>query len=435
VRRSVVVSVIAGVILFVPGSITGATEPVPAATFTPHFERERVWNPATDDWEPAIAAAPNSPWIYHLTTRYGGPRACERCPDPAIVLRASSDFGRTWGRDRFVCTCPGFRGQNDPQIEVAQDGTVYVVWIHGYVPGVTFSKSSDHGRTWTEPIEVATSLSFSDKPILAISRSGRHVYIAFNASDSYFVASHDYGRTFSEPVRSNDDNRYYFAGGGAVARDGTVYFAEQAYHQNSKGTVELYVITSTDGGRSWTQHLVDVSEEQPPCHFFGCPLYYFGPQDALAVDSAKTLMVAYNATFATRTPQELYVRTSDDRGETWSDRILVSPDRPRVNAAFPAIAAGPHPGDFRVLWQDNRNGRRAWNTWYLRTTDGGLTWGPTARLSDRPNGAPYKSRAGYEFPYGDYFEVAVDRSGVNHVIWGEAPHYVGPGGSWYTRGV
>jgi len=49
-------------------------------------------------------------------------------------------------------------------------------------------------------------------------------------------------------------------------------------------------------------------------------------------------------------------------------------------------------------------------------------------------GAPYKTEAGYFFPYGYYLEIAVDRKGMTHVIWGEGLSYIGPGGSWYTRG-
>ncbi len=56
------------------------------------------------------------------------------------------------------------------------------------------------------------------------------------------------------------------------------------------------------------------------------------------------------------------------------------------------------------------------------------------RLSDLGAGAPYKTASGYAFPYGDYFEIAVDALGVNHVAWGEGISYTGPGGTWFTKG-
>ena len=102
---------------------------------------------------------------------------------------------------------------------------------------------------------------------------------------------------------------------------------------------------------------------------------------------------------------------------------------------FHRLPPGPNAGDFRVVWQENRNGDpRGWNADYRRSTDGGVTWIRIEKLSDRTTGAPYKNRAGYDFPYGDYLSLSVDGSGRNHVIWGEGASYDGPGGVWNTRG-
>jgi len=39
---------------------------------------EHVVDPSTDDWEPAIAADPNAPFVYLLVTRIGEPKPCPR---------------------------------------------------------------------------------------------------------------------------------------------------------------------------------------------------------------------------------------------------------------------------------------------------------------------------------------------------------------------
>jgi hypothetical protein len=62
------------------------------------------------------------------------------------------------------------------------------------------------------------------------------------------------------------------------------------------------------------------------------------------------------------------------------------------------------------------------------------SWSTAVRLSNLGTGAAYKTAAGYAFPYGDYFEMDTAPSGVNYVIWSEGTNYVGPGGSWFTRG-
>ena len=414
----------------VPGS-TRASAAVAAAA--PGWQSQSVWSATSNDWEPAIAAAPNSSWVYQATTRYGGPKACQQCPDPAIIVRASSDGGVTFGPDRYICACRNVKAQNDPQLAVATDGTVYAAWLNDYNPGVVFSKSTDHGVTWSTPLTVkGKGLSFSDKPILAINPTGQDVYIAWNASDSYMSVSHNFGASFAARVRTNGDSLYWFAEAGIVAPNGNVYFGESAENQNATGQVRVAVIRSTNGGTSWTTTFVDASQQQPACTVPSCPADFMASQLAIAVDPAGTLMAAYTLNSVAGAPKDLYVRTSSD-GITWSARTEIGANA--GDAGFPVIEAGTAAGDFRVAWQDDRNGATSWNTWYRRTTNGGGTWGIQVRLSDLGGGATYKNANGYAFPYGDYFDLDVNGSGTNFVIWSEGANYVGPGGSWFTRGL
>lgn len=398
------------------------------------FEPERLWGPS-NDWEPAIAINRATGSVYQLTTRYDGPEPCKRCAGPYIIFRRSVDGGASWQADQFLT--PFRKSHNDPQIKVDGTGTIYAAWLNDYVPGVKFIKSADQGHTWTTPIAVTTKSTkpnWSDKPILAISADGRDVYIAFNASDSYAVASHDFGARFSLPVRTSHDKRYWFHTGGAVAPDGRVYFAAIDYSQDYTGDAHINVLKSSSGGVTWTTTRVDTSREAPHCDWSpGCYLGFFGPSAVLEVDAAGTIMLAYNAGDVAGAPQRMWVRTSTD-GVTWSARAEISNGLPSVNNAFPALVAGSNAGDFRLAWQDDRNGSTTdWNTWYRRTTDGGKTWSDSVRVSDLFGGAPYKTAAGYAFPYGDYFGIAVDAEGRTHLIWGEAAGYGGPGGTWYAR--
>ena len=144
-------------------------------------------------------------------------------------------------------------------------------------------------------------------------------------------------------------------------------------------------------------------------------------------------MVAYHAGDIEKEPQPMWITTSTD-GINWTSRVQISQPNEEASNGFPAIAAGLTTGDFRVVWQGNKDGdSRGWNTFYRRTTDGGASWNDTVQLSDRSSGAPYKSSAGFTFPYGDYLGLSVDGAGANHVIWGEGASYNGPGGTWYTR--
>ncbi len=170
--------------------------------------------------------------------------------------------------------------------------------------------------------------------------------------------------------------------------------------------------------------------EPPPCPVPGCYPDYFAATGSIAIDATGHLVFAYTFSEVPNGPKSLYVRTSDD-GVNWSPNVLVNA---LGDSSVPQIDSGPSPGDFRLAWQDNRTGK--FNTWYARTTDGGVSWGPQVRLSNLGSGAPYKSPDGYTFTDGDYFGIAVSSTGIAHVIWGEADgsSLYCCGDVWYTKG-
>jgi hypothetical protein len=390
------------------------------------FDQERVWG-GGDDWEPAVAADPGAPYVYQLATRYAGPQA-------DLVFRRSADGGATWEADQVLAS-NGY----DPMIEVADGGTIFAMGLVGNAFRLRMTRSFDHGVTWTplDDIQPPGGANWGDRPVLAVSPDGQDVYVAFNRSDSFVVSSHDGGASFGPAVKTSNDTRYWFHSGGAVAPNGHVYYAAADYSQDYTGEVHISVLRSTDAGASWTTTQIDTSAEAPDCAWAaGCYFGFLGPSVGLAIDVSGVVMIAYHAGSSAGQPQQLWVRTSAD-GVAWSGAQQVSVADPGVHNAFPAVVASrTTPGDFRVVWQDDREASQVgWNTWIRRTLDGGTSWSAPERLSDLGSGAPYKTPAGFAFPYGDYLEMAIDGQDVNHVIWGEGMSYTGPGGTWYTRGT
>lgn len=399
------------------------------------FATERAFSRTFDDWEPAVAADAFG-HVYQITTRYGAKPACRTCPQHFLVYRVSDDRGVTWGHDRYLCRCPGFTGQNDPEVVTDAGGRVFVAWLNDF--RVSFQRSDDFGQTWTHYRTVDGNLGYSDKPTIAVSNSGRDVYIVFNGNHTppatglpFAAASHDAGVSWTDPVLAFRSHRYFFSGGSTVLPDGSVFAAQDAYHQDSVGDILLSVLSSSDGGRSWTNTLVGRSAQQRSCPgWAGCAEPYFGAQATIASDAAGRLYVLYNANEVDEGPARVWITVSEDGGSTWSPPVDVSSASLDVDHEFTMIAATGD-GDVRVAWMDDRTG--AWNTWYRRSTDGGLTWSEEVRLSNRANGAHYKRAEGFRFPYGDYGQLAIDDAGGTQAIWGEGPTYIGPGGSWFTR--
>ncbi len=410
----------------------------------PGWTGQRLLNPGTDDWEPAIAADPRAPYVYLLTTRYGEPKTCPKhCPTPYLPLTVSADGGRTWDPQRPLCVCRGAGAQYDPTIEVVPNtGAVYSVFLNADRHGAfstAFIKSENHGRTWTDPVRVYGNVAWTDKPEITSSANGRHVYVSWNGpqgGDLYVGISHDYGETWSQQKLS-DSKRYYFAYDATSLSDGTVVFSESSLSysgpgQSVEGRVWHHAVISRDQGRSWRDVVVDKVALGEPCVADGCSDDYYAGQTSVANDSGRHLVFAYEgATFAGG-PQRVYVRTSDDAGRTWSNRVALS--KLGENATGPRVDLTSD-GEARLWFMQTSGGGNpdAWNVRFRSSGDGGTTWGPAVRLSDASSGPGYVGRNGFREIYGDYGEIAITNRDKAIAVWGEGFSYIGPGGTWYAR--
>jgi hypothetical protein len=72
------------------------------------------------------------------------------------------------------------------------------------------ARSRDNGRTFS--VETVTTEHVNDKPELAVSRDGEHLYIVYESSPGpRLVASDDAGRTWEEPrVICQGDGRHFW---------------------------------------------------------------------------------------------------------------------------------------------------------------------------------------------------------------------------------
>ena len=406
-----------------------------------------------DDWEPAIAAD-RSGHVYAAWSHYVGyagadtgdpDPSCPTCASPHTVLQVSSDGGATWSSPRALW--PSTQRQDDPQIVVdAADGkTVYAAFMQDNKSSQYVARSDDFGQTWhavlVEPIQRGT-----DKDILA-ARDG-NVYLVYHTQQKIFASvSHDGGKHWSTHNlvgTTNSDLGVSLPSGGAIDSKGNAYFAWNGINNpgQAKGTKNLYVTHSTDGGVTWTTSLVDVSQPTFRC---GCPGWdYWGSQMALGIDARDRIYVVWDAAQTSSGIQRLYFARSVDRAATWSPAADVSLAPTGSNHLFPAVAARGD-GDVRIGWMDDRNGfdtgaedpNARWNVYYRSSADGGASWSAEAKLSQYVAGFPYKyatPKDGFAEPYGDYFELDIDSAGQTQAIWGEGPSYVGPGNVWYARG-
>ena len=403
----------------------------------PGWVGEQVADPNGDDWEPAIAADPNAPYVYLLTTHFAAKPCPGNCPVPHLSLHVSPDGGQTWAPQRPLCACKG-SWQYDPQIEVVPDtGAVYAAYLNGF--NVVFVKSIDHGTTWSAPVQTFGNVSWNDKPALATSDDGRDVYISWNGptgGDPWVAQSHDFGRTWTQ-TRLVDSSRYFFAYDADVLHDGTVIFVESSISYSApggapEGVVDHHVFVSRNAGASWENHVIATVEIGEPCVADGCsPDFYIG-HGAISADDTGNLVVLYDGASTSLGPQRIIARRSDDGGSTWTPGVPLSVAG--ENATSPAVESRGN-GDVRAWYMQTINGDDpdAWNVFYRTSSNGGLSWTNPVKISDATSGAAYKDADGFDEIYGDYGEIAITSTGRAIAAWGEGLSWAGPGGVWVNR--
>jgi hypothetical protein len=411
--------------------VASVSVPKVAGAFTPQM---RLGYTVGDQWEPAIAADRLGN-VYMLYPQYLGVPGCTTCPSPTMILQVSNDRGQTWSAPRQIAT-PG-TGQWDAQIVVDPvDGhTVFASWLQNNKSDIAVAKSTDLGVTWSVVTADSTNAG-TDKPILAV--RGQQVAVVFNhAQKIWSSVSTNGGSTFTQTqINPNGKLGWSLAGGGTILPNGTIVYGWAGYEQSggAKGKVNLFVSRSTDGGATWTNSVLDVSQAPPDCAAYSCGWAYLGAQLVLASDTSGNVYALWNSGSTAKGPNRVYFAKYTNSGATWSAKQEVSTAPAGKHHNFPAIAATGS-GDVRISWMDTRaGGLDRWNTYYRRSTNGGTSWSAEVGLSTSVSGYTYIFSDGFRFPFGDYYEMDIDDQGTTHLIWGEGFSYDTPGSIWYARG-
>jgi hypothetical protein len=344
-----------------------------------------------------------------------------------MEIRISADRGQTWAPEKPICTCSGVAGQYDPVLATTATGAIYATWMNYNT--IVFSKSTDHGATWSTPLKVSGK-SWADKPWLGVSSTGTDVYVGYESrSVLQMTSSHNGGTSFSAPISVNTDTSVYrYPNGFAVLGNGqTAVMADSKYNGGSAktaGPVDIEVWRTTNGGTSWTKVIVDNT-------LFTGVNFETSSTTTIAADSAGTLVAEFSGATSQGTVTRLFTKRSTDGGLTWSARTEVG--TATANGSFPAIAA-KGTNDFRLTYMDNSTG--AWNVWYRASTDGGVSWSAPLRVSDATSGTSYKTATGFTSYYGDYDGIAITDLGKSVIVSAQGASFsTGPGSIWFNRQI
>jgi hypothetical protein len=330
------------------------------------------------------------------------------------------DGGRTW----TTVPTPNPRNlvQGDDVVVFGSDGVAYHVHlsfdgIRQARParaenGMIVNVSKDGGKTWTDGTaainHINTVIPFEDKPGIVVdnapaSRWKGNTYLAWTRFDVYgssdpehhsqiyFTRSTDQGQTFSMPFRISD------TGGDCVDSDNTVEGAVPAVGPNGEvyivwaGPLGLVFDKSLDGGLSFGKDKV-IGNIPGGWDFSVQGLERANGMPNTAVDLSNgankgTLYV--NWIDARNGDLDVFVMSSRNRGESWSQPVRVNDDKLKNGKEqfFTWMAVDPVDGAVNVVFYDRRDTSGALTGLTLaRSIDGGKTF--VNRKIDVPPFAP-----------------------------------------------
>lgn len=187
-----------------------------------------------------------------------------------LLVARSTNGGLTWGDPKKIKK-KGQKGSNVGAIpRVGPDGTVYVVWAGGgsndIQLSVYFSKSTNGGKKWSKPVELAEIRSRgiegvragSFLPSFAVDPTNGDLYIAWEdarwtgADQATLIYSRDKGETWSAPQRVSDgpDDAASFTVSAACNSAGDVAVSYYSLRNDPERRfwIDVYVTISRDGG-------------------------------------------------------------------------------------------------------------------------------------------------------------------------------------------
>lgn len=296
-------------------------------------------------------------------------------------------------------------------------GNVYAAWSDFHGSGcneILFSRSTDQGASFSQPIKVSGGICGNQGPSIAIGPGGE-VFIGWEATTggsfakapgavtgAGFASSTDFGNTFSHA---------------RIVVNYTPFVSEQF---------------SGNGARE--------CGDAP----FNCPTGFTFPRfdlagPYLAADNVNgALVMAFQAAQASGQGQITFM-VSLNGGNTWSAPALLAPSA-TGHQFYPFLAASA--GRVNAIWYDSQGdpeyaSTRApcndasgetsacLNVRYAESTDGGKTWGSSIQVTDAPTNLNYEQFGGRRVPFfGDYITVAA-QGDVIGASWTDQRNTVG----------
>jgi hypothetical protein len=213
------------------------------------------------------------------------------------MFSKSTDDGAGWSPAVPINQLPGNCLDDDQTTEgavpaVGPNGEVYVSWA--YDEKIYFDRSLDQGTNWmAQDIEVAKQPGGWDQQIPGLGRAngmpvtlcdlssgsyGGRIYVNWadqsageDDTDIWMASSGDGGLSWSDPVKVNNDNsgqHQFFPWAAIDQTTGHIYVVFYDRRNYSDGTTEVFLATSTDGGKTFSNEKISEKSFKPNQNIF-----------------------------------------------------------------------------------------------------------------------------------------------------------------------
>jgi hypothetical protein len=270
----------------------------------------------------------------------------------AILDKAyvSYDGGFSWNTNSLTST---YGVYGDPCLIIDGEENYYYFHLSDPIDGnwidrIVCQRSSDNGVNWNNGSYIGLNgTKAQDKEWAVVDYNNGNIYVTWTQFDAYgsaspshfsnihFSKSTDQGETWSEAIRINQ------VSGDCVDEGNTVEGAVPAVGPNGEiyvswaGPEGLVFDKSLDEGESWLEEDVFVSDIPGPGWAYNIPGIF--RCNGLPITCCNLSDTEYN-------------------------------------------------GDIYINWSDQRNGSDDTDIWFIKSTDGGETWGQRKRVNDDGNG-------------------------------------------------
>jgi sialidase-1 len=302
--------------LLLAASVSWAAEPVQQAVFTSGHDGYHTYR------IPAVIVTPKGTVLAFCEGRKTGRGDAG---DIDLILKRSTDGGKTWGKTQVVWADGENTCGNPCPVVDANTGTIWLLMTHNLgrdteaaiVSGtsqgartVWVTRSEDDGQTWAKPTEITQDVKkpgwtwYATGPGVGIQlKSGRLLIPCDNKSEG--------GKVRESHVIYSDDGGQSWKIGGVVGphcnesqavelADGSVMLNMRTY----RGTNRRLVAISQDGGETFTDPVEDPALIEPVCQ-----------ASILRLPGEGGGILFANPASLKR--ERMTVRLSRDEGQTW----------------------------------------------------------------------------------------------------------------------